>query len=88
VADRGNRIYLDYLQNRFGQTLAAPYCVRPKKGAPVSAPLRWEELKPGLRILDFTIRTMPERLEKVGDLFEGILGKGIDMEKALDQLSG
>src|SRR5690625_1536784 len=88
VAERGNRIYLDYLQNRFGQTLAAPYCVRPKKGASVSAPLLWEELKPGLRILDFTIRTMPERLEKVGDLFKGVLGKGIDMGKALDQLSG
>lgn len=87
VKSRKDKIYLDYLQNRRGQTLAAPYCVRPKPGATVSAPLSWKEVKPGLQLLDFTIKTMPERIEKVGDLFKAVLGKGIDMESAIDNLS-
>ncbi len=87
VKNRKTKIYLDYLQNRRGQTLAAPYCVRPKKGATVSAPLSWKEVKPGLQLLDFTIKTMPQRLEQTGDWFKPILGKGIDMESAIDTLS-
>ncbi len=87
VKNRKNKIYLDYLQNRRGQTLAAPYCVRPKPGAPVSAPLAWKEVKPGLKILDFTIRNMPQRISKHGDLFAGILKNEIDMEKAIDNLN-
>lgn len=86
VKSRKGKIYLDYLQNRRGQTLAAAYCVRPKKGAPVSAPLSWDEVKPGLKILDFSIKTMPQRLEDVGDLFKPVLEDGIDMEKALQNL--
>ena len=84
---RGDKIYLDYLQNRRGQTLASPYCVRPKKGAPVSAPLLWEEVKPDLRISDLTIKNMASRLKKVGDLFVPVLGDCIDMEAAIDHLS-
>lgn len=84
---RNGRIYLDFLQNRRGQTLAAPYCVRPKKGAPVSTPLLWKEVKPGLQILDFTIKNLYARAEKLGDLFLPILGEGIDMEEAIDNLS-
>ena len=85
---RNGRIYLDYLQNRLGQTLAAPYCVRPKKGASVSAPLLWKEVKPGLQILDFNIKNMKDRVEKVGDLFLPVLGEGIDMEWAIGNLGG
>lgn len=85
---RNGKIYLDYLQNRRGQTLAAPYCVRPKKGAPVSAPLLWKEVKPGLKILDFNIQNMQARVEKVGDLYHPVLQKEIDMESAIDYLSG
>jgi bifunctional non-homologous end joining protein LigD len=87
VKKRPNKIYLDYLQNRRGQTLAAPYCVRPKVGASVSAPLSWKEVKPGLEILDFTIKTMPERIALMGDWFKPVLEKGIDMEKAIDNLA-
>lgn len=86
VKDRKGKIYLDYLQNRRGQTLAAPYCVRPKKGAPVSAPLAWEEVKNGLKIQDFTIKNMLERVEKKGDLFSKALGTGIEMNKAIQNL--
>lgn len=87
VKNRKGKIYLDYLQNRRGQTLAAPYCVRPKKGAPVSAPLDWKEVKSGLQLLDFTLKTMPERLKKKGDLFKKVLDSGINMESAIENLS-
>lgn len=87
VKNRKGKIYLDYLQNRRGQTLAAPYCVRPKEGAPVSAPLEWEELKPGLKITDFNLQNMPGRLDEKGDLFKNVLGEGIDMEVALTRLN-
>ncbi|MDT0641497.1 DNA ligase D [Zunongwangia sp. F363] len=87
VKSRKGKIYLDFLQNRKGQTLAAPYCARPKKGATVSAPLRWEEVRKGLKISDFNIKNMPERIEKEGDLFTGVLGKGIDMGEVLERLN-
>ncbi len=87
VKNRKGKIYLDYLQNRRGQTLAAPYCVRPKKNAPVSAPIKWKELKKGLKINDFNMQNMPDRITKYGDLFGDVLGEGIDMEKALNKLN-
>ncbi|WBL25035.1 DNA ligase D [Zunongwangia sp. HGR-M22] len=87
VKARKDKIYLDYLQNRRGQTIAAPYSVRPKAGATVSTPVSWDELKSGLKISDFTIFNVPERISEVGDLFEGILKSSIDMEKALANLS-
>jgi len=87
VRNRKGKIYLDYLQNRRGQTLASAYCVRPKPGAPVSAPLDWKELKKGLKITDFNIQNMPERLEKNGDIFQPVLLDKIDMEEALSNLN-
>lgn len=81
-----NKIYLDYLQNRRGQTLASVYCVRPKDQAPVSTPLAWEEVKKGLKPTDFTIANILNRLKEKGDLFEPVLGKGIDMMKAINNL--
>ncbi len=83
---RKKKVYLDYLQNRRGQTLAAPYSVRPRPGATVSTPLKWEEVKIGLNPADFTIRTIFKRLEKTGDLFTPVLGKGIDVEKCINRL--
>ncbi|WP_136524263.1 DNA ligase D [Geomonas ferrireducens] len=83
---RQKRVYLDFLQNKPGQTLAAPYSIRPRPGAPVSAPLKWEEVKPGLDPGQFTIRTMPGRLERMGDLFAGVLGPGIDLERCIENL--
>ena len=88
VKKRGGKIYLDFLQNRRGQTLAAPYCARPKPGATVSAPLDWKEVKPGLDMRDFTIKTMPERIPTRTHLFSGVLENGIDIAQALENLSG
>jgi bifunctional non-homologous end joining protein LigD len=81
-----NKIYMDYLQNRQGQTLASVYSIRPKEGASVSMPLEWEELKPGLKSTDFNIHNALERIKEKGDLFKPVLGKGIDMMKALELL--
>ena len=83
---RQQRVYLDFLQNRGGQTLAAPYSVRPRPGATVSTPLKWEEVKIGLSPRDFTIKTIPSRVKQLGDLFEGALGPGIDLEQCLENL--
>jgi bifunctional non-homologous end joining protein LigD len=80
---RKKKIYLDFLQNRKGQTLAAPYSLRPRTGAPVSTPLKWSEVKRGLDPKDFTMQNIFKRLEKVGDLWEGVLKEGADLEKAL-----
>jgi bifunctional non-homologous end joining protein LigD len=77
VADRKGKMYLDFLQNRPQATLAAPYSLRPKPGAPVSMPLSWDEVKPGIKITDFNIFNAMERLRSTGDLFAPVLGKGI-----------
>ena len=83
VSDRKGKMYLDFLQNRPQATLAGPYSLRPKPGAPVSTPLHWDEVKKGLRILDFTIENAMSRFRETGDLFERVLTKSIDMDKAL-----
>lgn len=85
---RQGKVYLDYLQNAKGQTLASVYSVRAKNGATVSAPLEWDEIKKGLTPLDFTIKNMLKRLDKKGDLFKGVLGKGVDIKKVLKKLEG
>ena len=86
TAHRGGQMYLDFLQNRPQATVAAPYSLRPKPGAPVSTPLHWEEVKKGLRITNFTLRNVPDRLKQEGDLFKGVLGKGINLEKAIKKM--
>jgi bifunctional non-homologous end joining protein LigD len=69
-ASRGGKARLDYTQNTYIKTLVAPYAVRPADGAPVSTPIEWDELDdPELRSDRWTIRTLPARLVKVGDLF-------------------
>ena len=83
VKKRGAKIYLDYLQNRSGQTVASVYSVRPKPGATVSMPLEWKEVKKGLQISDFTIHNALKRIKKKGNIFTPVLGEGIDMEKVL-----
>ena len=81
--NRKGKIYLDFLQNRPQATLATAYSARPKPGASVSTPLYWEEVKKGLKITDFTIRNVPKRIEQEGDIFRPVVGKGIDMMKAI-----
>jgi bifunctional non-homologous end joining protein LigD len=88
ISDRNGRMYLDFLQNRPQATVAAPYSLRPKIGASVSMPLDWKEVKKGLRIKDFNIKNAISRLKETGDLFKGVLGKGINMKKALKALEG
>lgn len=81
-----NKIYLDYLQNRRGQTLASVYSLRPKEEATVSMPLTWDEVKKGMKPSDFNIYNALKRLEKKGDIFKPVLGKGIDILQAIKQL--
>ncbi|MEA2163858.1 MAG: bifunctional non-ous end joining protein LigD [Thermoanaerobaculia bacterium] len=69
---RNGRLYLDCMQNAYGKTIVAPYSLRAIDGAPVSAPLKWEEVTKKLDPKKFTLRTMPARLAKVGDLFERV----------------
>ncbi|HET7342285.1 MAG TPA: DNA ligase D, partial [Methylomirabilota bacterium] len=83
---REGKVYVDYGQNGEGQTIVAPFSVRPLPGAPVSCPLRWAEVTPRLDPRAFTIRTMPARLEKVGDPLAPVLGAGIDIAAALARL--
>lgn len=83
---RGNKIYLDHLQNRRGQTIASVYSLRPKEGATVSTPLFWKEVKSGLTPLDFNIHNILKRIKNTGDIFTGVLGKGIDLNKCLNNL--
>ena len=64
--ERGERIFVDYNQNARDRTIASAYSIRPKPGAPVSAPVDWDEL-PHVKPEDFTIATMPARFAEVGD---------------------
>ncbi len=83
---RNKDIYMDYLQNRRGQTIASVYSLRPKPGATVSTPLLWDEVKTGLSPKDFTIHNSLDRVKRMGDIFKGVLGKGIDIKKCLKNL--
>ena len=81
VKKREGKIYIDYLQNRSGQTLAAPYSVRPRENATVSTPLEWNEVNKNLSPTQFTIKNILERISEKGDLWMPVLGKGIDIKK-------
>jgi bifunctional non-homologous end joining protein LigD len=85
IADRKGKMYLDFLQNRPGATIAGPYSLRPKPGATVSMPLSWDEVKPGLTIQQFNLHNAIGRLKETGDLFQGVLGKGIDLVKTIQK---
>lgn len=83
---RNKKVYIDYLQNRKGQTLAAPYSVRPVPGASVSAPLEWKELKQIESPEEFNMASIHPRLKKKGDIFKGVLQKGVNIIKCLKNL--
>lgn len=85
-AKRQKKVYLDYLQNREGQTLAAPYSVRPTAAASVSIPLHWEEINTRLDPARFTVKTIFKRLDRVGDLWKPIFTQKVDIKKVLDSL--
>ncbi len=86
IKKRGKKIYLDYLQNRPGQTLASVYSLRPVPDATVSMPIDWEELTADLSPKQFTIYNAQERMEKKGDLFKLVLKETNDLGKALSLL--
>ena len=81
IAARRGRLYLDCMQNGYGKTLVAPYSLRAIDGAPVSAPLKWSEINKKLDPLKFNLKTMPKRLDKVGDLFADVFKKGIKLSR-------
>ena len=82
------QIYVDHLQNSYGKSVVAPYSVRPKRGATVSAPLEWKEVeKARIATEDFTIKNMLARIAKKGDLFKPVLTKRQSLNKALKQLT-
>ncbi len=83
---RQGKIYLDYLQNAKGKTMSSVYSLRPRPGAPVSAPVRWEELKEGLTPTHFNLKNIRKRLEKEGDIWEGMLENRVDMGKVLQAM--
>jgi bifunctional non-homologous end joining protein LigD len=91
-ADRGGRILVDTGRNGYGATFAAAYAVRAKPGAPVSAPCTWEEIERGtVAPRTFTLRTMTERIERVGDLWSGMsrgrrsLGGAIEKLRSIER---
>jgi bifunctional non-homologous end joining protein LigD len=67
------RVLVDYNQNAWGRTLASIYSVRPRPDATVSTPVTWEEVRKGVRIEDFTMKNVPARVKKRGDLWKPLL---------------
>ena len=86
-ADRGTRIYVDTGRNGYSATFAAPYAVRPKPGAPVSAPCTWEEIERGdAGPRAFTLRTMADRVAKVGDVWGDLWRRKRSLRQPIDRL--
>jgi bifunctional non-homologous end joining protein LigD len=88
VSKRGDKVYLDYLQNRHGQTIVAPFSVRPLPGATVSMPLLWDEVNESLDPRAFTIKTAIERMERLGsDPVLPVLEMKPDLGQVLERLA-
>jgi DNA polymerase LigD, polymerase domain len=87
VTKRGDKVYLDYLQNRHGQLIVAPFAVRPLPGASVSMPLLWDEVNQSLDPRAFTIKTAVERMERLGgDPVVRVLEEKPDLAAILERL--
>jgi bifunctional non-homologous end joining protein LigD len=85
--DRRGRIYVDTGRNGYSATFAAAYTVRAKPGAPVSAPCTWEEVERGeVGPRSFTLRNMPDRIAKVGDLWSDMRRRGRSLKRAAEKL--
>ena len=85
-AKRKNKTYVDFLQNRRGQTIACPYSVRPKPGATVSAPLHWNEVNHELKLSNYNIHNMLDRVKKMDDPWKDLTNNKTDLKKALELL--
>ncbi len=85
-SQREGKVYVDYLQNGHGRLIVAPYSVRARAGAAVSAPLQWEEVNTGLAISDHTIKTMPERMKQMADPMLDVLTIKPDLPATLRRI--
>jgi len=89
VKARGPRVYIDFLQNILGKTLATAYSARASEYAGVSTPLTWQEVDEGIDPRDFTLQTVPSRVEKAGDLWAALRkSKGVDLSKVARYAEG
>ena len=87
VTRRAGKVYIDYLQNGAGRLIVAPFSVRPLPGAPVSTPLRWNEVKAGLDIRSFTIQTVPARMRRLKrDPLREVVTASPDLAAVLERL--
>ena len=85
--DRRGRIYVDTGRNGFSATFAAAYTVRARPHAPVSAPCTWEEIERGeIKPDTFTIKNMPARIAKMGDLWAGMRKRGRSLKQPMEKL--
>ena len=89
VAKRGRTVYVDYLQNIEGKTLACAYSARASQFAGVSTPLQWDELDEDIRPEDFTLENAFARFDLVGDLWNPVLrGTPVDLRAVIERLGG
>lgn len=84
--DRQRKVYLDCLQNNFGQGIAVPFSLRARPGAPVSMPLDWKEVKRGIQPTDYNLFNLKEHMGPKKDPFKGVLQKGIHLENILSKI--
>jgi bifunctional non-homologous end joining protein LigD len=83
VSTRADKIYIDFLQNRKGQTIAAPFSVRPKPGATVSFPLHWEQVNHDLKISNYTLFNVPELVKNWNDPWKDLKKNPVKLEKLI-----
>jgi bifunctional non-homologous end joining protein LigD len=84
---RRGQIYVDHMQNARGKSVVAPYSVRPRRGATVSAPLTWREVEEAsITVQDFHIKNMGTRLARKGDLFKAVLTEKQSLDEAVEKV--
>ncbi|MGH8932734.1 MAG: non-homologous end-joining DNA ligase [Egibacteraceae bacterium] len=86
VGARSGKVFLDHGMNTEGKNIAATYCLRPERAAPVATPVTWEEVERGVEPRDFTISTIWARLDEIGDLWTPVLQGGQDLRAAMAAL--
>lgn len=80
---RKGKVYLDFLQNGKGKTMASIYSLRPREGATISVPLEWSEVNGRLNLKKFNLKTIGKRLEEKGDLWKDIFSDAVDLKEIL-----
>jgi len=86
IHGRSGKVYVDFGQNGRGNTIVAPYSVRPLLGAPASCPLRWDEVNARLDPANYTIRTIPKRFQEMDDPLLGIFGEAVDVASTIAKI--